>query len=147
MQLRLNKWVALFLALFVIVGLPYYIGSFSQYNQNIAACERSNVARHQQITLYEAIIGGNSSRASNWRFYKKNIAIPGQKVTGAPVVEFANKQVKSNEGEKASLKKAEQGFLDSQSAVSTAPNSNNPYKAIHVDCTKAYSKPFPLNLF
>lgn len=152
---------------FALVAIGILIARQDRNTTNIAAntrsnsiiahnaCLRGNIARRQQINNYEVQKGilrasrdGNTGRRDAWRFYLDNVATPGQAVTGAPVVEFANRQIEANQAEIDTLSDEivrmatiEEAYVAAQKSVSAFPDSPNIYKRAQINCNKQYPLP------
>lgn len=91
-----------------------------------ATCLRGNESREAILDLTDKLAAGNSARRDAWVFYRDNIATPGQSVTGAPVEEFARRQIDANSLEINGLRDFQVAFVASQSSVALMPNARLP---------------------
>jgi hypothetical protein len=112
-------------------------------------CVRAVDSREKLIdlidTLRQTIAHGNRQRQRAWRFYRRQIAVPGQVTVHAPVEAFAQQQISANKGERTGLDAVDPALLswvrDATAGISKYPASQNPHRVNLVNCNAHYPVP------
>lgn len=137
---------ALIAAIALIAFSGGYFVSVIQNNANhktenlqadqIAQCQRANIARQQLLNLYDALIVGNAGRADAW---KERVTVETRRNDPPTFIHADKRQVQANLAEVRGLRSAEQDFVSSQALVSAHPDSPNFHRRAEVDCQVAFN--------
>jgi hypothetical protein len=105
-------------------------------------CTRGVASRERLIDVFDGALRGNKQRREAWKFYRDNVATPGQAVTGAPVEQFASEQIHANQVEVDALRVSLLNWIrDATEDISAHPHSHNPHQVNEVDCATQFPPP------